>query len=404
MFRTRRTLMVAGLLLAGASVTAFFCWKTWRRRDLQRRIDLAVTALHDDGSLDVVRDALGLLAGRPEWRSTERFLQGGILLRSENPGAALREFQFVRNDGNLRIPLHLLTGRALLQTGQLIEAARVLQVVVSEQPDDPEGHRWLAMVCHEFGSGTAALAELQHVVRLRPDHFLGYRLVGLIYADDYQMYELAARHYREALDRQPPEPHLTEIRRELVRCLLLMKRYAEVLDVLEDLPESFFKQVVAVEAHWGLGESAEAIRLLDRLEETNPDEEGVLMLGAVLAIDQGDARSAVPRLQKVLERNPQNYVARYHLSLAYQNLGDTNASKAESERMLEIRKLQKRLEELHKQAFRQPADADVREELAAVCEQLGQTADAVRWRRNAAQTRLVLLANGGPPSRQRTPP
>jgi Flp pilus assembly protein TadD len=118
----------------------------------------------------------------------------------------------------------------------------------------------------------------------------------------------------------------------------------------------------------------------------------VLLLGAVLAIDRGEARAAVPRLQKLLDHNPQNVVARHQLSLAYQSLGDTSASKAESERMRELRGLQMRRDELFNRALRQPSDAGVRDELAAVCEQLGRNAEAVRWRRNAEQTRKAVQA------------
>ncbi|MBI3862206.1 MAG: tetratricopeptide repeat protein [Planctomycetia bacterium] len=391
--------MIVGLLLI-ASPLAWWASARRQHRELERRIDLAVAALLDDGSLDVVNETIQHLTGRREWRSELRFLKGGVLLRNGDAPAAMREFLFVRREGKLRIPLFRLVGKALYLQGELVDAERALRTVVVEQPDDAEAHRWLAQVYHEFGSAQGSIAELDQVIRLRPGDFLAYQLKAATYVESLGDLEAAAEMYRQALERNPPEPHLSEIRRELARCLLIEKDYGGALEIARDMPEGLLKQVITAECYWGLGESESAQSLLDRLDETDADDDGVLLLGAVLAIDRGDARAAIPRLQKLLERNPQNVVARHQLSLAYQSLGDTAASKAESERMLEIRSLQMRREELHARALRQPSDAEVRDELAAVCEQLGRNDEAVRWRRNAEQTRKAVQALHPSPERR----
>ena len=61
-----------------------------------------------------------------------------------------------------------------------------------------------------------------------------------------------------------------------------------------------------------------------------------------------------------------------------------------TEKMNPIRDLQMRRVELYTVAIGRPADADVRDELASVCEKLGRSEEAARWRRNAAQTRLAV--------------
>jgi tetratricopeptide (TPR) repeat protein len=392
MQRRRRTAIIIVCLAAIMLALAEWSWSAWQRRDLEHRVDQAIAALVDDGSIDVVNSTIAHLTGRREWRSELRLLKGGLLLRNGDAAGATREFQLVRREGRLRIPLCLLTGRALYLQGELVEAEEVLRTVAEERPDDAQAHRWLAQVYHEFGSVQGSLVELEHVVRLLPDDFRGYHLLASTYADDLGDHEKAAERYRQALQRNPPEPQLTAIRRALARSLLLNKNYSDVLEVVKDLPEGLLKNVVTAECHWGLGETEAAQVLLDRLDETDPDDDGVLLLGAVLAIDRGEAQAAVPRLLKMLDRNPNNFVARHQLSLAYQSLGDTAASKAESERMLELRTLQLRRDELYTKALRQPSDASVRDELAAVCEQLGRNAEAVRWRRNAEQTRKAVQA------------
>jgi tetratricopeptide (TPR) repeat protein len=397
MMRRRRTLILGCLLLAGVTAAGVLLWRAWERHDLERRVERSLEALRSQGSLDTVKDTLARLAGRNDWQAEQHLLQGALLLRSGQPDPAMKQFRFVPHEGKLRIPLYLLVGEALFLRGELVAAEETFRTMTREHPDDADAHLWLAKVYHEFGSAKALTGELEHVERLRPDDFRAYWLLGSMYADDLQQFEAGAKKFRQALERNPPERQRADIIRGLLRCLLLLKSYADVLEVAQQLPDSSFKQVVMAEGYRGVGDDLAAQRLIDRLDETDPELEGVLLLGAVLAIERKEAQVAVPRLKKLLDRDPYNTVVRHQLSLAYQSLGDTAASKAESQRMQEIRDLQLRREQLYTRAIGQPADAGVRDELASVCEQLGRNDEAARWRRNAAQTRMAVRAQHGSP-------
>src|SRR5262245_4451122 len=397
MIRRRRLLILGTLLLAGMTSGITLLSKTWKRHDLERRVDQALAALRDQGSPEIVKDTVQQLAGRADWKGEQHLLQGALLLRSGEPDAALEQFRFVARRGKLRIPLYLLVGEALFLQGELVAAEETFRTVAREQPDDADAHLWLAKVYHEFGSARALSSELEAVERLRPDAFKAYWLLGSMYADDLQKFEEGAEKYRQALERNPPESARTEILRGLLRCLLLLRKFPDVLEVARQLPDSSFKQVVMAEACRGVGDDAEAQRLIDRLDETAPDVEGVLLLGAVLAIERKDAKVAVPRLKKLLDRDPYNVVVRHQLALAYQSLGDVEASQAESQRVQEIHDLQRQHAKLHAQAIGRPADAGVREELATVCEKLGLNDQAARWRRNATQTRIAAQGQREPP-------
>jgi tetratricopeptide (TPR) repeat protein len=385
------------LMLAISATAGVWLWKTWQRRDLERRFEVALSAIHSHGSLDVVEATVQRLSGRSEWQPQRRLLLGALLLRSGDPMGAMALLESVPRDGKLRPSLFLLVGESLFMTGDLVAAEQMFRVVAHEQPDNADAHLCLARVYHEFGSVKPLTDELEQVVRLRPDDFRAYWLLGSMYEEDLQQIETGAEKYRLALERNPPEPNRTAILRALVRCLLLTKDYSAVLDIVPDLPDDSFKEVVSAEAYRCLGDSAAAQRLLAHLEETDPDLDSVLLLGAELAIERHEPQVAVPRLKKLIDRDPYNVVVRHQLSLAYQALGDTAASKAESEMMLQIRDLQMRRVELYTVAIGRPADADVRDELASVCEKLGRSEEAARWRRNAAQTRLAVEAQEARP-------
>ncbi|MSR60158.1 MAG: tetratricopeptide repeat protein [Planctomycetaceae bacterium] len=391
MVRKRRWRLVLLCTLAGGAASVWYAWQVWQRRDLDHRIDLALSALREEDSLDVVHDTIAQLVGRPDWHSELRLLEGGVLLRGGDPSAALQAFDSVRNDGRLRVSLFLMGGEALYRLGRLADAESIFLNLAQEHPDESKVHRWLATIYHDFGSIDSSMAELERLAQLRPGDFLAYRLMGRTYAGDYRRFDEAAVQYRLALERNPPEPDRSDIIREFAQCLVLLKEFAEALDVLKGMSDGPLKQLLQVESYRGLGEFDEAQRVLDRLAATEPQHQGVLLLGAILAIGRGDGQAAVPGLKKLLEQDPHHYVARHQLSLAYQSLGDSAAGKAESERMLESKKLHQRHDELYSQVIDRPSDADVRLDLARVCEQLGRTDEAAHWRQAAEQTRQGAL-------------
>jgi tetratricopeptide (TPR) repeat protein len=233
------------------------------------------------------------------------------------------------------------------------------------------------------------MAELEQLARLRPDHFLAYRLMGLTWAEDFRKFDDAVKQYRLALERNPPLPQRSEVLRELAHCLVLLKEFDEALDVVQGMVDGPLKLVIEIESYRGLGRFEAAQRTLDRLSQTEPEHQGALLLGAMLALDRGDGGAAIPTLRKLLDRNPHDYVARHQLSLAYRSLGDSASSQTESERMLKSKALHQQHDALYTQAIARQADADVRLELAGVCEQLGKSDDAARWRRVAAQIRYA---------------
>ena len=73
-------------------------------------------------------------------------LRGDALLAFGSPALALAEFNRIDSTGPLRLRAAALSGRCLLDLGDLKEADRVFRFVVGEQPDHADGHRGLAEI------------------------------------------------------------------------------------------------------------------------------------------------------------------------------------------------------------------------------------------------------------------
>jgi tetratricopeptide (TPR) repeat protein len=119
--------------------------------------------------------------------------------------------------------------------------------------------------------------------------------------------------------------------------------------------------------------------LLDRAVELSPDERSVLLLDGRMRLDAGDAGAAVVSLKRALARDPHDYECRYQLALAYRRSGRTGAYDVEISRMKRSQDLYKRLSELNLQAIRRPRDAEIRDQLADVCQKLGKHKLAKMW-------------------------
>src|SRR5262245_39827989 len=136
-------LALLGMLAAAAAVGSY-AWHIRQRRALDQHVDVALSALRSEGSLDVVYDAMAQLAGRHDRQSELALLEGGARLRSGDPSGALVALGTVRPHGKLRVPFSLMKGEALYLRGRLADAESVFRELASEHPDEAEAHRWLA--------------------------------------------------------------------------------------------------------------------------------------------------------------------------------------------------------------------------------------------------------------------
>jgi tetratricopeptide (TPR) repeat protein len=359
----------------------------WEKRRLEARIDAALAGLglREPPALDAA--LLRELEGKPAHAGELRLFRGVQLLRAGNPGAALDAFAAVRPEGRLRIPLLLNVSNALYKTGRLAEAERLFRQVEFENPRVVSAHRWLVTIYHDLGAMQSVLAQLEKVAELEPGDFYAYRLMGLIYLEDFMRPRDAVENYRKALARNPPAQQAQAMRTELARALLNLNDYAGALEVLDEAEQNALVLGLKADCQWSMSHVDEAVRLLERARSLDPDERIVLFLTARFALEEGRARDAIEPFRMLLERDPHDVQTRYQLSQAYRQTGDAGAATAELERMNESKDLTEKLGPMFEQAIRRPNDAEIRDELAVLCDRLGKRDLARVWRRAAAQLR-----------------
>ncbi|MCI0464235.1 MAG: tetratricopeptide repeat protein [Gemmataceae bacterium] len=316
-------------------------------------------------------------------------LRGHIFLRAgQLPQAILEYNQIPHEQTELLADISLVYGLGFLSLGQPVEAERFLLYVASIYPDNRDAHRGLATIYYDRGAMTDALGQLIQWSELEDQDGRPYRFMGLIYKDLMALVP-SADHYRKALSRELPPRVREEIVIELAEVLILQTEFAVALRYLDEcsfevggvptvLPE------LRAECLYGLGRSAEAIRVLDQAPNSGPPSPRWLRLRAQLHADAGELRAAADLLQKALDADPHDCPCRYQLAQVYERLG-RRPEAAEQRGLLEqSQRLYTQLGDLNQQAIQKPHDAGVRRRLAEVCGQLGKLDLAQMWLRAAA--------------------
>jgi tetratricopeptide (TPR) repeat protein len=383
--RTLRVIIAGGALVVLVAVVGR---SAWQRRELERRVVQALRSLEEREPPAIDAALLAALEQNPEYESESRLFQGVIALRRGEPTTALKLFGRVRPNKKVRLPLLLQVGAALFNTGQLAQAQGVFQQVAFEKPGDVAAHRWLAVIHREMGAMYAAFDEFEKVAELESDDYWAFRQMGLLNREDFGRDRDAVENYRMALERRPPPEQLPAIRTEFAQALINVKDFERALEVLSENADDAAVLALKAECHWSLGATETAWRFLERARDLDPQGRAVLLLSGRMALAAGgNPQRAVDALKALLERDPHDVQARYQLSLAYQRLGDQEAAAAELDRMNASKALRTKLAAMYEQAMERPADAEIRDELADLCRQLGQRDLARVWRRAAEQLR-----------------
>jgi tetratricopeptide (TPR) repeat protein len=318
-------------------------------------------------------------------RDHASLLRGEAALRRRDLARGVEEFNRIRDRGDLLVEASALYGQwFLLELNMPVEAERFLRFVASKKPDHIDARRGLATIYYDQRAWAAAVGHLIAWGDLDPADGRPYRFIGLIYREMDQP-KPAIPAYREAL-RRKLQPHVAEeVRHELAACLTAQSDYREALEVLGTGPASDTRlAALRGECLWGLGQAAEASRLLDEALTANPAEADLLRLRARIHLAEQRPRDAAGLLERVLSDHPHDHASRYQLSLAYEALGRPGDA-AEQRRLVERTQAQlKQLTDLVHEAGDKPWDGSLRRRAAQLCQELGRSDLAASWNRAAA--------------------
>ena len=275
-----------------------------------------------------------------------------------------------------------LAGESLFHLGQLDRAESLLTQLVAESPDEVDAYRILAVMYYDLGSPDLALKALSHVIRLAPLDYRPHHLTGVILTDN-ENFEAAAQQFRLGLSKAPPTETKRAMQQELAQVLIRHRDYQGALDALSETQSSPATDTQRAECVWSLGDSKQAVQLVDAVLADHPDHVNALKLKARIVEEAGAGELAVKLLQQVLVKEPYDLDARYQLLQLYGSLGKNDERATELIEYNRYRALQDRLIKLNQQASLDPNAEAPRRELVEVCQALGRQKLADMWQRAA---------------------
>lgn len=314
-----------------------------------------------------------------------RFLRGGMFLRTGKPDEAISELMRIRVDSKLHDKRQLLLCEAFYLLKRWTNVIAVGLELLREESELADAHRWLGATYFDLGDMNQAEIHLKELARLRPSDFSPHHLLGVMHKD-FERFQEAILDFRRALELKPPVSVSREIRLDLALTLIKQNQFDEALATLEFdwLPNSIEPLVVRAECLWTLGRRAEAKSELSAAERISPNNPRSLWMNVRMALDEERTADALKSLEKLVAADPTNHQALYEISLAYRRLGKEADADEFLERRNAARALFERLVELNKKAINEPNNAEVRVELATVCDRLGKPELASVWRDAAA--------------------
>ena len=275
-----------------------------------------------------------------------------------------------------------IAGEALYRTGKLSQSIQILNSLISEVPDDLEGHRCLAAVYFDISAMQEARTELEHVIRLAPEDYRPHHLLGRIDLD-FEKHAFAISHYRKALELCKVPERQRELRRGLARSLRGDRQFAELLETVSPDDPDPELQTCRADALWSQAKVEEARKTLDAVLQKEPTLADALLLSARINLDSGQLAVAEEQLKRLLSVDPHNVVARYQLAQVQRQAGNIEAFQESMQLREQTQKLMDELVELNQQIIDTPGNPDLCLQIADVAEQLGKQELAESWRKAA---------------------
>jgi tetratricopeptide (TPR) repeat protein len=375
-------LILAGIVVASALAAVFAASHHYAPPSPQEKYRAAIAAL-DRRDWKLVRGYVRELKSSQGTSAESHFLRGAMLLEKGFWHPAIDELDQARQKPDLAIESLTLIGQAWYRLGRHIEAQAALKLVLKQEPDNVDAHRWLAASYYDLGAVGDALLHLQRTADLDPVDPRPLRLLGLIHKD-FGQYEAAIPYYEESLRRKSDQADVVEIRVELASCQVETRRYNDALKTLEQCPNSAEFNVLRAKCHYAQGRTRLAkAALLVALEQDSDSLDGLLLHGTIL-LEDGDIAKAIDAFQRAIKTQPKDYTAHFKLAQAYAHAGDDERSKIEQEMAEKIRVIRHEFAQLHKAAWERRGDAAVRLRLATLARELDRPDLADVWLRSAA--------------------
>jgi tetratricopeptide (TPR) repeat protein len=220
---------------------------------------------------------------------------------------------------------------------------------------------------------------------LQPNNPQAFYLEGLFLLDYNHAQSAAVDSYRRALELDPDHE---EARLGLAVALLTGKGFAEAAEhfrhLLQCQPDNPRVQVGLAECLDGLGETAEAVRLVDDVLSRQPEFASALSLRGKLALRNGQLAESQRWLRQALRHNPMDHRAHYNLILCLEKSGQEEEAQRQRQRLQQMEQDVARFNEIvTKEIAQKPADPVLHCTLGQMLLRRGQREEGIRWLQSA---------------------
>jgi predicted Zn-dependent protease len=321
-----------------------------------------------------------------EWpRSAEtRFQAARVARRSRDFDSAQRLLREARKLGWVPEAIDLEQALIMVQTGSFRSVAPALvDFARRDHPDTLLILEVLAPAALDALELDIALPALERWIELDPSNPFPHVRLGDVNLQAQQRGQAAA-HYREAMRLNPEDP---DVRLRLADMLLDQKQPAEALEhylwLLQREPENRHYRRGHAYCLVNGGNLDDARPILEDLHQKDPTDGLVLMLLGQLELKAGRNDAAEKLLRKAAQIHPYEPVILYTLAQCL----DSPDRKAEQDQVM-LRRQQAeedlaRSRDLMLKVFKNPRDAELRQQLGACLLRNGLVVEAKRWLESA---------------------
>ena len=316
-------------------------------------------------------------------RAHGALVRGFCLLAEGDSDAAMYVFSEANQHLETREESYFQAARICVDRKSYTEATALLQQVLAWNPARAEAHRLLAVIYFDIGAMEPALDSLQKVIELTNNDYRPFYLKATI-LKDYEQFEDAIQAFKAAADRLPGDQALRdEISLGTAECLIRLRRYEQVLNVLESCSPRAEILVLRADACFNLRRFDQAKLLAEQVLTERPESVEAMVLSARLLEMDGRNADAIQLLQAAIEREPMSSELHHRLADVLGADGRTDQALEVRGRAGQIASLQEEFTALHKQAITDTQDVALRLKLADLAQQLHKPDLAEMWLRAA---------------------
>ena len=372
--RQRAWVGVVALIIAGTA--GFWVWSRPARHLAKAEL------LIDDGEPHKALEWLDLPESTAATRERALLLRTRVAVESRDLAEAVRALDLVREDGPRSAEFAYWKGRTLYEARQPLLALGWFEKAWKLRTDDVDAARWVACAAYDLGDRAATAKALETVARLAPKDARVWRTLGTIFLENVK-YEEARPAFEQslALDRNQPN-----VRLELAEVCVKLGDADAAIEELKKckgrVPEGRRAELLS-----------ECLRMqgdMDGFQQAvtgglaaAPDHPGLLALQSTVDLAKGDADQSLLNLNRSLTADPYRAQTYYQRGLVLRRLGRPIEAEADVERSATLNKNLAEMSALNDHAAKNPHDPGLMVQIGKLCVDLGKIELAASWFRGA---------------------